>query len=193
MTQGIDVTVAAVIERDGRFLFVEELVGGKLVLNQPAGHVERGESVIEAVVRETLEESGFEFEPQHLIGIYHWQADGGPTFLRLAFCGHGIPPPGAVRLDEGIVATHWLTRPQLLARLDDLRSPMVLRCLDDYLAGVRLALDTITHLGDVQVAAAADVAAAAALAAATTTTAPATTTTTAAAAAATPRALHANQ
>jgi 8-oxo-dGTP pyrophosphatase MutT (NUDIX family) len=148
MTQGIDVTVAAVIERDGRFLFVEELVGGKLVLNQPAGHLEPGESVIEAVVRETLEETGHHFEPKHLVGIYLWQADAGPTFLRLTFCGTGSPPAGAVLLDKGIVATHWLTRRQLLLRQNDLRSPMVLRCLDDYLAGARRSLDTITHLAD---------------------------------------------
>lgn len=148
MTQGIDVTVAAVIERDGRFLCVEELVGGKLVLNQPAGHVEPGESVIAAVVRETLEETGYCFEPKHMVGIYLWQADDGPTFLRLTFCGTGQPPSGAVRLDKGIVATHWLTRTQLRLRQNDLRSPMVLRCLDDYLAGARRSLDTITHLAD---------------------------------------------
>jgi 8-oxo-dGTP pyrophosphatase MutT (NUDIX family) len=150
MSHGIDVTVAAVIERDDRFLFVEERVGGKLVLNQPAGHVELGESVVDAVIRETREETGHVFEPQHLVGIYLWQADDGPTFLRLTFCGTSTPPSGsgAVQLDEGIVATHWLTRPQLLARENDHRSPMVLRCLDDYLAGVRRPLETITHLSN---------------------------------------------
>jgi 8-oxo-dGTP pyrophosphatase MutT (NUDIX family) len=148
MANGIDVTVAAVVERDGRFLFVEELAGGKLVLNQPAGHLEIGESLIEAAVRETLEETGHRFEPQHLVGIYLWQADSGPTFLRVTFCGGCVPPSGPVRLDEGIVAAHWLTRAQLLASEPELRSPMVLRCLDDYLAGVRRPLDTITHLAD---------------------------------------------
>ncbi len=148
MTQGIDVTVAAVIEREGRFLVVEEHVGGKMVLNQPAGHLEPGESLIEAAVRETLEETGYQFEPQHVVGIYLWQADSGTTFLRTTFCGVYTPPPNgtAVRLDEGIVATHWLTRAQLLGRESDLRSPLVLRCLDDYLAGARHALDVLTHV-----------------------------------------------
>jgi 8-oxo-dGTP pyrophosphatase MutT (NUDIX family) len=149
MTQGIDVTVAAVIERDDRFLIVEESAGGRLVLNQPAGHLELGESLVEAAVRETFEETGHRFEPTHLVGIYLWQADHGTTFLRVTFCGDCAPPaPGPVRLDEGIVATHWLTRSQLLAREGDLRSPMVLRCLDDYLAGARRSLDTITHIAD---------------------------------------------
>jgi 8-oxo-dGTP pyrophosphatase MutT (NUDIX family) len=146
MTQGIDVTVAAVIEREGRFLFVEELVSGKLVLNQPAGHLEPGESLLEAVVRETLEETGHRFEPKQIVGIYQWQAEGGTTFLRVTFCGASSPPSGAVSLDEGIVATHWLNRSQVQARESDLRSPMVQRCLDDYLAGMRHSLDTITHL-----------------------------------------------
>lgn len=148
MTQGIDVTVAAVIEREGRFLFVEELAGGKMVLNQPAGHLEPGESLIEAVVRETFEETGHRFEPTELVGIYLWQAESGTTFLRTTFCGTHTPPPvGArVRLDEGIVATHWLTRAQILGREGDLRSPMVLRCVDDYVAGVRHSLDCLTHI-----------------------------------------------
>jgi len=146
VTQSIHVTVAAIIEREGRFLFVEELAGGKLVLNQPAGHLEPGESLVEAVVRETLEETGHRFEPTHLIGIYLWQADNGTTFLRIACCGAQTPPPSGepVRLDEGIVATHWLTRSQIRGR--DLRSPMVLRCLDDYLAGTRYSLDALTHI-----------------------------------------------
>jgi 8-oxo-dGTP pyrophosphatase MutT (NUDIX family) len=146
MTQGIDVTVAAVIEREGRFLFVEELAGGKTVLNQPAGHLEPGESLIDAVVRETLEETGHRFEPTELVGIYLWQAESGTTFLRATFCGSHSAPSGPTRLDEGILATHWLTRAQLLGRERELRSPMVLRCLDDYLAGARHSLATLTHI-----------------------------------------------
>jgi 8-oxo-dGTP pyrophosphatase MutT (NUDIX family) len=156
MTQGIDVTVAAVIERDGRFLLVEEHVGGKLVLNQPAGHLEPGESLLEAVVRETFEETAHRFEPTHLLGIYLWQAESGTTFLRTTFCGKFTAPAGTspIRLDDGIVATHWLTRPQVLARERDLRSPTVMRCLDDYLADVRYPLDLLTHLADALPAAA---------------------------------------
>jgi 8-oxo-dGTP pyrophosphatase MutT (NUDIX family) len=148
MTQGIDVTVAAVIEREGRFLVVEELAGGRIVLNQPAGHLEPRESLLEAAVRETFEETGYRFEPKHVVGVYLWQAESGTTFLRTTFCGvHTPPPPGAaVRLDEGIIATHWLTRSQLLGRQSDLRSPLVLRCLNDYLAGARHSLDVLTHV-----------------------------------------------
>jgi 8-oxo-dGTP pyrophosphatase MutT (NUDIX family) len=155
MAQGIDVTVAAIIEREGRFLLVEELVGGRRVLNQPAGHLEPGETLVEAVVRETREETGHGFEPTQLVGIYLWRADADTTFLRVTFCGMHAAPKGPTRLDVGIVATHWLTRAEMAARDGDLRSPMVLRCLDDYLAGSRHSLDTVTHLPATTLAAAA--------------------------------------
>ena len=145
----IDVTVAAIIERDGRFLTVEELAGGQVVLNQPAGHLEVGESLLEAVVRETREETGHSFVPSSLVGIYLWQsAEAGTTFLRVTFCGPAESPAGAVELDEGILSVHWLTRGQLLHRESALRSPMVLRCIDDYLAGHRYPLSCLTHLVD---------------------------------------------
>lgn len=147
MEQRIDVTVAAVIERDERFLLVQERVGGQLVLNQPAGHVEVGESLLDAVVRETLEETGFTFQPRHFLGIYAWHHhEAGITFLRTAFCGTAQPPRDDPRLDEGIVGVHWLKRSQLLSRAEELRSPLVLRCIDDYLAGVRHPLSCITHV-----------------------------------------------
>jgi ADP-ribose pyrophosphatase YjhB (NUDIX family) len=148
MTQGIDVTVAAVIEQDGKFLVVEERSkAGKLVINQPAGHLEHGESLINAVIRETLEETGHAFLPSHIVGFYLWRNEnGGNTYFRVAFCGHTEAPRGAVTLDEGIVGTHWLTRAQLLNRRPQLRSPMVMRCLDDYLAGRRYPLDCLNHL-----------------------------------------------
>lgn len=132
------VTVAAVVERDGRFLMVEERIAGRLVLNQPAGHLEAGESLVEAVVRETLEETACAFRPTALVGVYLWHGAGGrPTFLRVAFCGGaGAPQPGRT-LDSAIVACHWLGRDDLLAHADSLRSPLVLRCVDDYLAGTR--------------------------------------------------------
>jgi len=147
MAEGIDVTVAAIIERDGRFLLVEERVGGKLVLNQPAGHLEPGESLLEAVVRETLEETGHRFIPDQVVGLYLWQrSGGGTTFLRVTFCGSAEDPNGPYRLDDGIEATHWLSRDELLNHAAELRSPMVLRCIDDYAAGRRYPLDCLTHL-----------------------------------------------
>ena len=147
MAYGIDVTVAAIAERDGRFLVVEERAGGELVLNQPAGHVEQGESLPAAVVRETLEETGHRFSPQHVVGWYLWHSEAAATtYLRVAFCGAVEPPKGEVVLDEGIVAAHWLTRAQLLSREQSLRSPMVLRCVDDYLAGRRHPLESLTYL-----------------------------------------------
>jgi 8-oxo-dGTP pyrophosphatase MutT (NUDIX family) len=148
MTRGIDVTVAAIIERDGRFLMVEERAGGNLVLNQPAGHLEQGESLLSAVIRETLEETGHRFEPEYLVGFYLWRSeDAGTTYLRVAFCGPAEPSADVAALDDAIVAIHWLSRAQLLSRARQLRSPMVLRCLDDYLVGNRYTLDCLSYLG----------------------------------------------
>lgn len=145
--QRIDVTVAAVIERDERFLLVEERAGGQLVLNQPAGHVEPRESLIDAVVRETLEETGFAFKPRELVGIYLWHSEEADTsFLRTVFCGSAQPPASTPTLDDGIVAVHWLKRGQLLSRSADLRSPLVLRCIDDYVAGNRHPLTLLQDL-----------------------------------------------
>jgi 8-oxo-dGTP pyrophosphatase MutT (NUDIX family) len=146
MAFDIHVTAAAIIESDGRFLLVEERVDGRLVLNQPAGHLDPGESLPAAAARETLEETGYAFEPEHLVGIYHWQNEADATFVRFTFCGAHTAPTGPVRLDEGIVAVHWLTRAQMLARERELRSPMVLSCVDDYLAGVRHSLDVVRYL-----------------------------------------------
>lgn len=148
MAQGIDVTVAAIIEQDGRFLVVEERSsGGKLVLNQPAGHLEQGESLTNAVIREALEETGHRFAPSHVVGFYLWRSEeAGTTYFRVAFCGTAEPPVGPVTLDEGIVGTHWLTRAQLARKQAQLRSPMVMRCFDDYLAGRRYSLDCLNHL-----------------------------------------------
>ncbi len=147
MTQKIDVTVAAVIEADDRFLVVEEKAGGKIVYNQPAGHLEPGESLIAAVIRETYEETGFSFEPDSVLGLYLWHCDEADTsFLRIAFCGDAVPPTADPTLDEGILATHWLTRSQLIAREARLRSPLVLRCLDDYRAGIRHPISMVSEL-----------------------------------------------
>jgi len=141
------VTVAAIVERAGQFLVVEERVGGRLVLNQPAGHVEDRETLFEAVIRETREETAWEFTPAHVLGVYLWRnARKGKSTLRVAFSGDvsGHDPHAA--LDHGIVGTHWMTRGQLEGEHARLRSPLVLRCIDDYVAGRRLPLATVAHL-----------------------------------------------
>jgi 8-oxo-dGTP pyrophosphatase MutT (NUDIX family) len=141
-----DVTVAAVIERDGRFLLVEEHIGGRLVLNQPAGHLEDSESLLAAVARETLEESAWHFAPSALVGIYLWkQPENGRSFLRVAITGSVTQHEPLRRLDHGIERTLWLPRDQIVAKSARLRSPMVLRCVDDYLAGARYSLDVLQH------------------------------------------------
>jgi 8-oxo-dGTP pyrophosphatase MutT (NUDIX family) len=145
--RAIDVTVAAIVEQDGRFLMVEERSGSNLVLNQPAGHLEHGESLLAAVARETLEETAHHFEPSHVVGFYLWRSDeSGVTYLRVAFCGEAAPTADVETLDDGIVGVHWLTRAQLLSRQRQLRSPMVLRCVDDYLRGHRHPLDCLHYL-----------------------------------------------
>jgi 8-oxo-dGTP pyrophosphatase MutT (NUDIX family) len=138
-----DVTVAAVIERDARFLLVEERIRGRLVFNQPAGHLEDGESLLAAVVRETLEETAWIFTPQALLGVYLWRSQRGHSTLRFAFVGaiRDFDPGRA--LDPPIVATHWLTRDEIQARAESLRTPLVLRCIDDYRRGVRLPLEAL--------------------------------------------------
>jgi 8-oxo-dGTP pyrophosphatase MutT (NUDIX family) len=139
-----DVTVAAVIERSGRFLLVEERIRGRLVLNQPAGHLEDGESLLEAVVRETLEETAWGFTPESLLGIYQWRSPRGHSTLRIAFTGSVQGHDAARPLDPPVVTTHWFAREEILQRATQLRTPLVLRCIDDWLAGRRLPLDALT-------------------------------------------------
>jgi NADH pyrophosphatase NudC (nudix superfamily) len=142
-----DVTVAAVTETDGRFLLVEERINRRLVFNQPAGHVERGETLLAAVVREVREETAWQFEPQALVGVYAWRhPHNGRSFMRFAFTGAVTAHDPQMRLDRGIVATHWLSHAQLQERATRLRTPLVMRCIEDYLAGVRRQLAPIAHL-----------------------------------------------
>ena len=140
-----DVTVAAIIERDGRFLLVEERIRGRLVLNQPAGHLEDGESLLQAVARETLEETAWTFAPAALVGIYLWRSPRAHTTLRFAFTGSVSDFDAARVLDPPVQATHWLTRAQILQRREQLRTVLVTRCIDDYLAGRRLPLDALAN------------------------------------------------
>jgi 8-oxo-dGTP pyrophosphatase MutT (NUDIX family) len=153
-----DITVAAVSESEGRFLVVEERISHRLVFNQPAGHLENGETIIDALVREVREETAWVFLPQAFLGVYLWRnpASGRAT-LRFAFSGFVADHDASQPLDRGIVRTHWLSRAELVERAPRLRSPLVLRCIDDYLSGRRLPLDTVACL---DLAAAAEVSAA---------------------------------
>lgn len=142
------VTVASLVERDGRFLVVEEGAEGRLVYNQPAGHLEQGESLTEAVIRETREETGLAFRPSHLVGIYRWSVPGSDrTYLRFCFAGSATEVSPPQPLDPAIHRVLWLTRPELNALGTRLRSPLVLRCIDDYLAGPPHGLDLLQDLG----------------------------------------------
>lgn len=142
-----EITVAAVVERVGRFLIVEERVSRRIVFNQPAGHVEEGEAFANAVVREVLEETAWQFRPQAIVGIYLWQhPETARSFLRIAYSGTVSDHDASRPLDRGILRTHWFTRDQLLGYVQRLRTPMVLRCVDDFLAGARYPLELVTHL-----------------------------------------------
>ena len=142
-----DVTVAAVAQVDDRFLCVEERIAQKLVINQPAGHVELGETLFEAVVREVREETAWLFVPDALLGVYLWRNPASNrSTLRFAFTGVVRDHDSARPLDRGIVCTRWLTRDELQQREPRLRSPMVLRCIDDYLTGRRLPMDAVACL-----------------------------------------------
>jgi 8-oxo-dGTP pyrophosphatase MutT (NUDIX family) len=138
------ITVAAIVESDGRFLLVEELIGGHHVLNQPAGRVEPEEHLVDAVVRETLEETGWHFVPEWLLGVYPWRSPHAQrSSLRFAFAGRVRAHEPQRVLDEPVVAVHWLSREQLLHPPWPLRTPLVLRCIDDWYGGRRLPLAAI--------------------------------------------------
>ncbi len=139
-----NVVVAAIIERDGKFLLVEEKADGLLVLNQPAGHLDEGESLMEAAVRETLEETAWHFTPEALLGVYRWlHPTKGITYLRFAFTGHVTRHEDSRALDHDIVRTLWLSAEEIRAERARHRSPQVERCLNDYLAGRRYPLDLL--------------------------------------------------
>lgn len=131
MSDPFHITVAAVIEHHGRYLMVQERDQGRTVFNQPAGHLEPGESLQAAVMREVLEETARAFTPTGLIGIYRWASPTGLIFLRVAFSGDvGAPQPGR-DLDPDIEDTLWLSEAELVERADSLRSPLVLHCIRD--------------------------------------------------------------
>jgi ADP-ribose pyrophosphatase YjhB (NUDIX family) len=142
-----DITVAAVCQKDGRFLLVEERSKStqQIVFNQPAGHLERGETILEGVVREALEETCCHFIPEALVGIYRLEAANGKTYIRYTFCGSISDRDSNYNLDQDIIRTRWLTLESIRANAS-LRSPIVLNCINDYLSGVRYPLDILKEL-----------------------------------------------
>ena len=151
MTWKPHATVAAIIERDNKFLMVEELIHGEKLFNQPAGHLDPDETLIDAVIRETREETAWLFTPEYITGIYQWKQPGIPTnqhktFLRVAFCGTCSDFDDTQELDDGIVQAIWKTRDELVRDKSKLRSPMIINCIDDYLADKRYPLELLTHV-----------------------------------------------
>ena len=139
-----NVTVAAIVRQDDRFLLVEEEKHGQQVFNQPAGHLEQGETFIDAIKREVLEESAWEFEPDAVTGIYLYPSPREDiTYLRICFTGNCITLREGHELDEGIIRAVWMTRQEIENNKTRLRSPMVLRCIDDYLSGQRYPLELL--------------------------------------------------
>ncbi len=145
-----NVTVAAIVEQDGRFLLVEEETTEGVRFNQPAGHLDEGESLVAACTREALEETAYAFTPTELVGIYQWprpkkENEGDITYLRFAFAGNVGAHETARQLDTGILRAVWMTPVEIAACADRHRSPLVMQCLQDYLAGRRFPLDLIRH------------------------------------------------
>ena len=140
-------TVAAIIEQNGKFLLVEEVTERGNRFNQPAGHLEYGESLIQAVIRETMEEAAYEFTPEALLGVYQWKhPHNDTTYLRVAFIGNvGLHYP-MQELDAGIIRTVWMDIDEIRDKSGLMRSPQVLTCIEDYLAGKRFSLQVITNL-----------------------------------------------
>lgn len=146
-----DLTVSAVVEKDRRFLIIEENSSGAIVLNQPGGHIESGESPEQAAERETLEESGCIINVAELLGVYLWiHPQTRQNFLRVVYVANLLLQDTKQELDDAIHAVHWFTRNDLKARQRDLRTPVVMRVIDDYLAGKREPASKLASLMPVQ-------------------------------------------
>lgn len=142
-----DVTVATIVVRDGRLLMVEERAQGRLVFNQPAGHLEPDETLLDAALRETREETGWDVRLTAFVGAYQWKAtETGRHYLRFAFAAEPVRHDPKRALDEGIVQTHWLTPAELQQAQARHRSPLVWQAVEDYLGGRRYPLDMLHHL-----------------------------------------------
>jgi len=142
------VTVAAIIHREGKFLLVEEKdkTSDKLVINQPAGHLENNESFVDAVIRETLEETRWVFSPEYISGLYRWIHDNGETYLRICFVGEIIKEHPELKLDTGIERAIWLTKEEVLEH-KNIRSPLVIESIKDYLDGKKYPISLIKDIG----------------------------------------------
>jgi len=138
-------SVATIVEQDGMFLMVEEIDENRKVFNQPAGHLEQGETLFAAALRETLEETAWETELTHLLGLYHYQAPNGVTYIRHCFIASPLRHHAGRPLDTGIIAAHWLSAQTILSSDFPARSPIVQRTLLDYLSGQRYPLSLIHH------------------------------------------------
>ena len=136
-------TVATIVEKDGRFLFVDEMADGKRVLNQPAGHVDEREPILQAALRETMEETGWEVEITHLIGIYTYTNPQQITYYRFCYAARPVRQIPDAKLDHDIIGPVWLNLDELEARREQWRSPLVIKCVQDYLAGRRFPLDLV--------------------------------------------------
>ncbi|MGN7831419.1 NUDIX hydrolase [Pseudoxanthomonas sp. 22568] len=142
-----DVTVATIVVRDGRLLMVEERAQGRLVFNQPAGHLEPDETLLDAALRETREETGWDVHLTAFVGAYQWKAtETDRHYLRFAFAAEPVRHDPERALDEGIVQTHWLTPAELQQAQARHRSPLVWQAVEDYLGGRRYPLDMLHHL-----------------------------------------------
>lgn len=140
-------TVAAVIERDGQFLLVDENIKGNKVYNQPAGHLEDNETCLAAVIREVQEETAWQFMPDSILGIFKWRAPDDNTFFRICYQGQVTNHDPAQQLDTGIIAARWLTLAEITALPDTrLRSPLVRQCIHAYQQGQQYPLDIIAEL-----------------------------------------------
>lgn len=139
--------VAAIIQRDDKYLIVEEINSkGQVVYTQPAGHVEENESHVDAVIREVREETAWDFVPDDIVGYYRWfNPSNQSTQLRMVFSGQVYQHHPNQHLDEGIISAQWLTLPEIEAKGDALRSPLVLQCIDDYRKGHRYPLELLRN------------------------------------------------
>lgn len=147
MSSSLHVTVAAIARSEGRYLLVEEHIEGRRVVNQPAGHWEPAETLDEAVVRETLEETGWKFVPKGLVGIYQWEhPNRRDTFLRFAFYGDAVAPIPSASLDPEIERVLWWTEREIRSASVPLRSPQVLRCIEDFEKGARFSLECLVRV-----------------------------------------------
>ena len=141
------VTVAAIIEENGKFLLVEEMTDRGNRFNQPAGHLEDNETLLEAVIRETQEETAYTFTPTALLGTYHWKHEhNATTYLRFAYIGQASNHQPTQALDDGIIRAVWMNVDEIREKAMLMRSPQVLTCIEDYLAGQTFPLHVITHL-----------------------------------------------